>query len=402
MRTKYARLMFIAIALSAAQMGGCPNNNGGSGVSPVIGISTTQGTAPLRVSVTAADSTSTNGAIAAVRWDFAGLGTADTSDASFTFTAPGRYVITLTVEDATGATSNETAEVRVRGTAADAVIVADRTDGPAPLAVAFDGTQSSAPDDTIFDYFWDFGDGSTARVAKPVHTFTAAGEYSVSLRVVTGGGVEDRATLTVSVGQSTRASLQFNGTQFATLPSGATGPLAAFTFETYVKPQADGGVIVSFGTPVVSFEIAPGSNLLRVRAGGQAFEGSTISTAGRWNFVALSYDATGGFTAYLDGQQVLTAALTGNITIDSLSLGAGLRGNATRARLWSTVRTAAQIATDANSSPAQNDSALLGDWLIREGTGQTLFNRKQLGTNGTLGGSGAVESSDPAWSSDAP
>ncbi len=59
---------------------------------------------------------------------------------------------------------------------------ADKTTGTAPLAVAFAG---SASDGTPpYTYEWDFGDGSAhASAQNPGHTFTAAGDYAVSLTV---------------------------------------------------------------------------------------------------------------------------------------------------------------------------------------------------------------------------
>ena len=56
---------------------------------------------------------------------------------------------------------------------------ASPTSGPVPLAVQF--TDRSSGD--ITDWVWDFGDGTTSTAQNPVHTYTAGGKYSVSLRV---------------------------------------------------------------------------------------------------------------------------------------------------------------------------------------------------------------------------
>ena len=52
-----------------------------------------------------------------------------------------------------------------------AVATADRTAGPAPLAVQFDGDDSYDLDEEPITYAWDFGDGSTSTVANPTHTY---------------------------------------------------------------------------------------------------------------------------------------------------------------------------------------------------------------------------------------
>ena len=101
--------------------------------------------------------------------------------------------------------------------AATAVIQTDITSGPAPLTVQFDGTSSAAEDDRILDYFWDFGSGETSRSPNPQHTFRIGGTFTVRLRVVTFGGVEASTSTTITI-EATNASLQFSGSQFATLP----------------------------------------------------------------------------------------------------------------------------------------------------------------------------------------
>jgi PKD repeat protein len=60
------------------------------------------------------------------------------------------------------------------------------TSGTAPLTVRFSDTSTNTP--TIWN--WNFGDGSTvnATVQHPVHTYTAAGVYTVSLNATNDGG----------------------------------------------------------------------------------------------------------------------------------------------------------------------------------------------------------------------
>jgi len=55
--------------------------------------------------------------------------------------------------------------------------------GSAPLAVQF--TDRSAG--TVEAWLWSFGDGTTATVASPVHTYTLAGLYTPTLTVWSGG-----------------------------------------------------------------------------------------------------------------------------------------------------------------------------------------------------------------------
>ena len=60
------------------------------------------------------------------------------------------------------------------------------TSGTAPLTVNFTDTSSGSPT----SWSWDFGDGGTATVQNPAHTYALAGTYSVSLTVANAAGTD--------------------------------------------------------------------------------------------------------------------------------------------------------------------------------------------------------------------
>ncbi|MGB5928346.1 MAG: glycosyl hydrolase [Cyclobacteriaceae bacterium] len=64
-----------------------------------------------------------------------------------------------------------------------AVITASATGGPAPLVVDFDASKSTDVNGDALTYQWNFGDGSTATGMTAQHTFTANGNYTVTLTV---------------------------------------------------------------------------------------------------------------------------------------------------------------------------------------------------------------------------
>jgi PKD repeat protein len=66
------------------------------------------------------------------------------------------------------------------------------------LDVAFDATGSVDQDGTIDSYDWDFGDGSTATGATPVHNYSAAGDHTVKLTVTDNSGATDIVEHTVA------------------------------------------------------------------------------------------------------------------------------------------------------------------------------------------------------------
>lgn len=193
MRATAAAICILIVCLTP----GCPDSAPGA-LEAIISTSVTSGPAPLTV-VASSSASGPADAIVSRQWDFAGEATATTMQATHTFVAPGRYPIDLRVVAADGAVATARTTVRVAGAAPTAVLEANRTIGFAPLAITFDATASSAPDDVIFDFFWDFADGDTSRLDRVTHVFDASGVFDVTLRVVTAGGVEDLASLRIEV-----------------------------------------------------------------------------------------------------------------------------------------------------------------------------------------------------------
>jgi glucose/arabinose dehydrogenase len=86
-----------------------------------------------------------------------------------------------------------------------AVITANPTNGPVPLAVSFDGTGSSDPEGKPLSYSWDLnGDGTFGDATGPTasYTYTTAGVYHPSLRVTDDQGAADTASVTVTAGNT--------------------------------------------------------------------------------------------------------------------------------------------------------------------------------------------------------
>ncbi len=137
----------------------------------------------------------TDGEIVRYLWDL-GDGTQKEGRKSIhSYTEPGEYVVTLTVEDNSG-TQNSSASDQMT------VII---NDPPVPVAhsnfefeisdsqilhraaisesIRFDGSESYDRDGKIIAYSWNFGDDGKGRGAKISHAYTRAGTYTVTLTV---------------------------------------------------------------------------------------------------------------------------------------------------------------------------------------------------------------------------
>jgi glucose/arabinose dehydrogenase/PKD repeat protein len=89
-----------------------------------------------------------------------------------------------------------------------AVANASPTNGPAPLAVAFDGSASSDPEGQPLTYAWDLdGDGAfdDGAAATAGHTYTQPGTYTATLRVTDTSGASATASVTISAGNTAPA-----------------------------------------------------------------------------------------------------------------------------------------------------------------------------------------------------
>ncbi len=160
----------------------------------------TSGTAPLDVAFKGNTSTDDK-EITKYTWDFKDGDTSSAKNPTHTFTAPGTYKVSLTVEDEEGEEDTAIVNITVNGTnneAPTAVAKATPNSGEAPLTVQFNAN-SSSDDEGIASYHWDFGTSNPASNKNPSRTFNEPGEYEVTLTVTDDEGLEDTDTVTVTV-----------------------------------------------------------------------------------------------------------------------------------------------------------------------------------------------------------
>ena len=114
-------------------------------------------------------------------WYFGDGNSSELQNCTCTYFDPGYYTVSLTVNNLAGSSNTTIREdyifVQMRPIPG---FIANVTEGTFPLTVQF--TDESQYTESVE---WDFGDGNTSNELNPVHTYSEAGLYSVSL-IATG------------------------------------------------------------------------------------------------------------------------------------------------------------------------------------------------------------------------
>ncbi|WP_212637886.1 PKD domain-containing protein [Desulfocicer vacuolatum] len=184
------------IKVSAASLGGHntpPQSDPGDSYTGIAGEA---------VQFNGGGSTDSDGTIVNYTWEFGDGGTAVGIAPIHTYAQAGVYTVTLTVEDDDGGTDSATAGVSISEPFLN-LSPQSNAGGPyngmAGEAVQFNGDASTDSDGIIVSYSWGFGDGGTAVGTSPIHTYTQAGTYAVTLTVEDDGGAIDTDTAQVTI-----------------------------------------------------------------------------------------------------------------------------------------------------------------------------------------------------------
>ncbi|MCX6271185.1 MAG: PKD domain-containing protein [Bacteroidetes bacterium] len=128
-------------------------------------------------------------------WTFGDGGTSGLPNPVHTYAGPGSYMVTLTTVASNGCTYTSTDVVTVGGTpcTANFMTVPDSSN---QTMIYFIDQSTGIP----VTWAWTFGDGGTANIPYPVHTYAQAGTYWVCLTITTASGCFDTYCDSVLVG----------------------------------------------------------------------------------------------------------------------------------------------------------------------------------------------------------
>lgn len=119
------------------------------------------------------------------QWSFGDSGTSADISPSHTFTKPGYYIVTLTAKQEKRYSSMSLEVVVTAGAPPDVEFIGRSVAPPIGQEVNFINLTPG----TFTKYLWDFGDGTSATVADPTHTYETPGFYTVSLFLFDGSNL---------------------------------------------------------------------------------------------------------------------------------------------------------------------------------------------------------------------
>jgi PKD repeat protein len=157
-------------------------------------------------------SSDSDGSIVSWSWDFGDESTSAEQNPSHSFQSAGTFSVTLEVTDNDDGTRRVTSDVIVAegNRAPKAAFQAPGCTAGVPCSFS---DASTDEDGQIASRSWDFGSGDVSAESSPSHTFSAAGSYPVTLRVVDDDGAGDSISATITVS-----------------PRPPVAPVAGFTF----------------------------------------------------------------------------------------------------------------------------------------------------------------------------
>lgn len=162
--------------------------------------------APLTVNFT---STVTGGT--SYLWDFGDNTTSTQANPTHTYTAVGAYIVTLTVTNANGCSERLEKYNFIYIQKPQIAMAGLPKSGCAPLTISPVPTITSI--EPITSYSWNFGDGvGTSTLQNPTYTYSALGNFNVTLTVTTASGCTNTMVINNAVATDPKPVPDFTNT----------------------------------------------------------------------------------------------------------------------------------------------------------------------------------------------
>ena len=135
-------------------------------------------------------------------WNFGDNKTSSLKSPEYSWNSPGKYTVSLTVEDGEGQETTSTKEIEVKSLGPVANFVFSSGEKVrANENVTLDGSDSSALGAPIREYIWSFGNGDelTTNESSAEYSWDLGGYYNVTLRVIDDDGETGEITKMLQV-----------------------------------------------------------------------------------------------------------------------------------------------------------------------------------------------------------
>jgi PKD repeat protein len=296
--------------------------------------------------------------------------------ASHTYSTAGTFTVTATVTDNLGATSTQTAIVKI--TSANkpplAALTVTPSTGYAPVTVSASTAGSTDPDGTITSSVLNWGDGSSSSGPSGSHAYAAAGTYTVTAIVTDNLGATASTTAKVSVQapQVTISSPVSSGVIAAQSSTVLNSPLhfTASGFSgfpvTSMQIYIDATLVYSINAGAINTSLAatPGTHSFMIKAwdnSGRSFSNSFSATVNAPPIAALTLNAS---SILVGGSISASAAAStdsdGSITATTINFGDGALVSASSAthqyRVAGTYTITATVTDNAGATSSKSQS----------------------------------------------
>ena len=167
-----------------------------------VGSQTVSCKAPLTVSF----ANGTSGATS-YHWDFGDGTTSTDKQPTHTYTQLGNYTVTLIATNTNGCSDTLVKKAYIKIQKPAITIHNLPRTGCTPQTVR--PTASVQANEAVSSYRWNFGDGTFSTEAAPAHTYSKAGNYTVTLTITTASGCSDSLVLVDAVRVGDKPSADF-------------------------------------------------------------------------------------------------------------------------------------------------------------------------------------------------
>ncbi|GAI18242.1 unnamed protein product, partial [marine sediment metagenome] len=123
-------------------------------------------------------------------WNFGDSNIDNTTNPSHSYSDSGTYTVALTATDINGCDSTLSQVINIIPFPTTDFYVDTFVTNCPPVIINFTD-MSTAINDSIVSWIWDFGDGATSNVQNPVHTYSSPGTFDVTLVVTNSTGCQD-------------------------------------------------------------------------------------------------------------------------------------------------------------------------------------------------------------------